>query len=444
MRKPFSATAVAWVFTVVVWTAAIGQAHRWERNEVLVQDVGVYYMYLPATFIYNDLGDMSYTDAGRLKYHPEQPRWGLVAMPNGRTTVKFAFGMAVAYAPWFALAHLTARWEGFSVAGFSDGFSQPYQRWLSLGCMAYALLGLWLLGGELRHYFSDRVAALTLLLIGLATNLLNYGTYEATMSHGTLFLLNVLLLRNTRRWYDTGQGRYAVGVGFWLGLQVLVRPSELLMGAVPLLWGLSSAAAWRARPRWWWAHRAQVLGAALALVLVAGTLPLYWKVWGGSWTTDFYPGENFNFAHPHILEGLFSARKGWLVYTPVMALALLGLGWVRRYVPAAAPVLWLLLPVALYIIYSWWDWGYGGSFSGRPHISLYPLLGLSLAAFWQRWLPAAPGHWGRTGLLTLGLTALVTLNLLQTWQYYRGVLNCCETTWASYRQHFFWLDWPQP
>jgi hypothetical protein len=437
--RRLSATGWVWLFTAMVWLVVILQGKRWNDHEAFTSDPAVYYTYVPATFIYNDLGNLSYTDAVRLQYRPEQPKWGQVTLPNGQLSLKYSFGMAVAYTPWFGVGHLLALSSDKYPA---DGFSRPYQRWVSIGCMLYGLLGLGLLGLELRRYFSDRVAALTLLLIGLATNLLNYGTYEATMPHITLFLVNVLLLRSTRYWYDTGRLAAALGVGLWLGLAVLIRPSELLMAAVPLLWGLHTASAWRSRLGWWLAHWPTVLGAGLVLGLVAGSQLVYWKVLGGTWTTDFYPGETFDFKHPHIVDGLFGVRKGWLFYTPIMGVALLGLGWVRRYVPAAAPVLWLLMPVVIYVVYSWWDWGYGGSFSSRPLISLYPLLSLGMAAFWQRWLPAAPVRWFKLVPITLLLTAITTLNLLQTWQYHRTILHCCDMNWKDYKKQFFWLDWP--
>jgi hypothetical protein len=92
----------------------------------------------------------------------------------------------------------------------------------------------------------------------------------------------------------------------------------------------------------------------------------------------------------------------------------------------------------LWVTYSWWDWGYGGSFGSRSLISLYPLLSLPLAALleWalrRRWTGALLGM-----VLFLG----VALNQLQTWQYYRGILNCCDMTATWYRERFFWLDWP--
>ncbi|MET4074279.1 hypothetical protein [Hymenobacter sp. UYCo722] len=433
---PATHTGYVWLCIAFIFVAAIGRGARWKKDDVLISDTVGYYAYLPGAFITHDLGDGTYQQAIRAQYRPDLAAdYGMVHLPNDRTVFKYPLGMAVAYAPWFALAHAYASVPGGPPA---DGYSLPYQVLLPLGCMLYALLGLWLLGRELRRYFPDYITALTLLCIGLGTNLFTYATHEATMSHATLFLLNVLLLRNTRAWYEQGRWSTALALAAGFGLQLLVRPSELMLAAVPLLWGLTNGAAVRQRLAEWLARWPQLLSMVALVAAIAGLQFLFWRVVGGSWVLDFYPGEKFDFRHPHLLDGLFSVRKGWLFWTPLMGLALLGIAWTRRAVPAALPPLLVLVPVMVYVTFSWWDWVYGGGFSARPLISLYPLLSLALASFWARWWP------GFAWPLAVLVLLLVLLNLAQGWQYYLGIVNSYNETWKQYTYYFFDLEWPNP
>lgn len=431
-------SVAAYLLVLALGLLVVFQARKWDAHDVIIWDVAGYYQYLTSHFTYNDVGDGAYTAAVRAQYRPEHDgRYGLVPAPNGRQVMKYTLGMALFYAPAFFLANALAGPLGAP----PDGYAPLYQKTLTLLCLAYAMLGLWVLRAVLRRFFDDAVVALALLAVGLATNFFNYATLEAPMAHGTLFLLNAGLLLLTVRWLAAFGWREAAGLGLTLGLLGLVRATELWMVLVPALWGLTSAAAVRERGRQLWRHRGQVLLAGALATAVLALQPWFWHRVGGAWFIDSYPGEHFDFRHPHLLDGLFSARKGWLVYAPVMALALLGLGTLRRGRPAGAawPVLAVLLPLALYVTWSWWDWGYGGSFGARPLISLYPLLALPLAGFFDWCGRRSAGLWRGAAFVLL---LCIVLNLTQTRQYYRGILNCCDMTWELYRNQFFWLDWP--
>lgn len=422
--------AYIWLVIALLVSAILYDTARWNRSDVLVWDAGGYYLYLPSAFITKDLGQGSFLTYVRGQYRPDlKADYGQIPLPNGRVVFKYPIGMAVLYAPWFGAAHAYARAAGF----LPDGYSMPYQRAIALGCAFYGLLGLWLLGRELRHYLPDHLAALTLLVVGLGTNLFNYISVDSPMTHGALFLLNVLLLRFTRQWYAPPAGSRGAGLALALvfGLMLLVRPSELWMAAVPLLWGLTGRTAVQERVAFWLSHWRQVLLMGLVVAALVSVQFIFWRVVGGHWVLDFYPGEKFNLLEPHLWEGLFSVRKGWLFWSPLLTLALVGIGWLRRTVPAALPVVLALVPAVLYITFSWWDWTYGGGFGARTLISLYPLLSLGLAAFWVRWWPRF-----RVPLAVL-VGVLVLLNLRQNWQYTRGTVDCCNEDWAKYKEHFF-------
>jgi len=157
---------------------------------------------------------------------------------------------------------------------------------------------------------------------------------------------------------------------------------------------------------------------------------LFWHATSEHWLLYSYGNEHFDFLRPHIIDGLFSFRKGWLLYTPLVLLMLLGLGAAWRRVPAAVAPMLLLLPVLIYITFSWGEWWYGGGFSARPLVSVYPLLALPLAAL------LAQVRRGRGRVLRLAVLLCIALNLWQTWQYAAGILFNSNTE-ESYRRNFF-------
>lgn len=252
-----------------------------------------------------------------------------------------------------------------------------------------------------------------------------------------MFLWQAALLSCTAAWYAPPRGRWAAGIGLFWTLAVLVRPTEALYLVVLLAWGLVSKAAWQGRlARWgrYWRHlglAAGVAGSVLSLQL------FFWRVVAGHWVVDAYASEHFDFAHPHVLDGLFSFRKGWLLYSPLLGAALpLGLPWLARFAPAAVPVILLLLPAVVYLTFSWEQWWYGGGFGARPLISLYPLLALLLGALLTARRPPLAAA---ARALVLGC---LLLNLWQSWQYAGGVLQGDGTTAGLYQQRFFWRKFP--
>lgn len=421
---------VFWL-TAALLTLAMFQDKRWKYLDVLDSDPGGYYVYLPSAFIYGDLGRPDSLSKLRPLYRPqEEPaELGLIPLPGKRYMSKYSLGKSVADMPWFLGAHA---WARSSEKHAADGFSRPYQQAIMLAGLFHGILGLWVLRKLLRRYYDDNTTAWALAGIGLGTNYFCYASYEANMAHAVLFLWQAALLYCTARWYDTGRTRFAAGIGLFLGLAVLTRPSEAMYVLLPLAWGLTLAGpALRRRAAWWWARRGQILLAAGLLLAVVSLQMLFWHHVAGRWVLYSYTGESFDFLRPHLLDGLFSFRKGWWVYTPMALLSLAGLRWLRRDVPAAWLPALLLIPVVIYVTFSWGSWSYGGSFSSRPLVSLYPVLALPLASLLA--------HARLRRSLRALVTAFILLNLWQSWQYAAGVIHWDEMTAERYFRNFFRL-----
>ncbi len=227
------------VCTLVMLYASFGFYPRWEKPKdeaTLSWDVSGYYWYLPSIFIYKDLKKQHFAKDILEKYQPAGTDFQQAFQhESGNYVMKYSSGMAVMYLPFFAVAHILAEPLGFP----PDGFSKPYQFAIQFGGLLVAIIGIWLLARFLRHYFADKVVAIALFLLVVGTNFLNYGAIDTGMTHGWLFTVYVLILINTRLFYNQPEKRMrsAIYLGLLCGLATLVRPTDIITALIPLLWG---------------------------------------------------------------------------------------------------------------------------------------------------------------------------------------------------------------
>lgn len=425
VRKP--SWIVAWGLAVLLVLLRASDPPK----RVLTWDVFGYYLYLPAYFIHDDpaLKDHAWLDAVMAKYTPSGTLYQLVDLPDGARMIKYTSGMAAAYAPFFFLAHALAGPLGYP----ADGFSPPYHYLIAFGCLLYILAGLFILRRALLHFFSERWTALLLALIVLGTNYLHLAVWDGNLlTHPTLFTLYAGLLLATIRWHIRPTRLAALAIGGCAGMIAWIRPPEAIVLLVPLLWGLHGAAERSIKWRLWRHHPLHLVLAAIVLLILQMPQLGYWHALTGEWITNSYannPGEGFDWLTPHGKEYLFSFRKGWFIYTPLMLLAVMGmplLWWRHRalFWPLA-----VFLPLHLWIVSSWTTWWYaGGSFSARSMVPAYVLLAVPLGVLLQR-------AWRRRALrvpLGVWLVALVLLNLFQTWQWKAGIISKERMTKAYY------------
>lgn len=429
MRRSLYAVFICCAALLVLRTSA-------PPRNVLNWDVFGYYLYLPAAFIHQDIGlrETAWLDSVMVQYEPSATLYQLVDGPEGSRVIKYSAGMAVLYAPFFLVAHVSA-----SVLGYpADGFSPPYQYIIAFGCLLYALLGLFVFRRVLLHYFSDNWTALLLLLTVFGTNYLQLTAWDGTLlTHTPLFLLYALLLWATIRWHEQPRLRTALVLGATAGLITLVRPSEGICVLIPLLWLPKGEQGWRRKWALLKSRFGHVVAATAAFILATAPQLLYWHEVAGTWLFYSYvnPGEGFDFFPPHTLDFLFSYRKGWLLYTPLMALALLGIPMLwRKHRELSVAVLVFFL-VDLFVISAWTTWWYAGaSFSSRSLVPAYTVLAIPLGVFLQ-------GAWQRRALrwpVGALVTLFVLLNLFQTWQWQQRILPKDRITkgyyWAIFGQ----------
>ncbi len=404
---------------------------RYNQPEGVIEwDVKSYYAFLPAVFIYNDLS---------LEFRRENiDKFGEliwpVETPTGRQAIVTTTGMAFLYSPFFAAAHLAAKISSYE----ADGYSRPYRVALTFGALFYLWAGLIFMQRVLRRYFGEYIVAATILAIALGTNLFYYSSYEAAMTHVYNFALIAVFIWLIIRFYDSPSTGFAILAGLLSGLITLIRPVNIIVLILFFFWGTKNLKDIRERFLFFSARYRLVLLMALAFVLVWLPQFIYWY-WVSGRIFYFSYGElggRFFFSNPQIFNILFSIKKGWLVYTPIMLFSLAGIIilFARKSGMALAITVFTILNI--YILSSWWNWWYGGGFGLRSFIDSYALLAIPFAAF----LDYANRHWRLLRFPVMGLMAILLFyNLFQTRQYVNNAIHWWWMNREAYAETFLRL-----
>jgi hypothetical protein len=429
MNRNWSLYALLLIFVVFVSLLL-----AFPPTRVLSWDVFGYYLYLPAHFIYGDLflQDQSWLDSIVAQYEPSASLYQLYKMESGKWVIKYSMGMAIFFSPFFFIAHWLAPMLGYA----ADGFSPPYQYIISWGTLLYVFIGLALLRKVLLRYFSQGITAGLLLLLLLGTNFLQMiGLGGLLLSHNLAFTLYVIIFWTTIEWHERPRWNMGFLLGLSLGLLAIVRPTEALLILVPILYGIAGRDSFNAKVSLVKANFSHVLNAVFGGLIGIFAQFAYWKRATGHWFHYAYdnPGEGFEFFNPYTLEFLFSFRKGWFVYTPIMLLAVVGLLFLTKKQPKLFLGFMVFFLLDLWVVSSWSCWWYaGGSFSSRSMVSVYALLLIPLG-YVLKWM------WQKPRIKVYGITlmvCLVALNLFQTYQFKLGVIDRERMTKAYYFKTF--------
>lgn len=410
IQKRLSLLSVVIIAIAITWINF--NASYWRNHQGVVKhDVISYYSYLPAAVIYKDLS-FKFIDNDWNFFHDKI--WVLTA-PDGGRFQKMTMGLSFMYAPFFLAGHALALITGAE----ATGYSWPYMFLLQFSSLFYLLIGLVFLRRVLLRYFAEHITAIVLLVMVLGTNLLYYVTKEAAMPHSYNFCLFAVFIWLTIRWYETQKWVHSIALGLVFGLISLIRPSNALIAVFFILYDVKSFREFILRTGFFLKHWKQILAIACCAFFVFVPQFIFWKQNLGTWLWYSYGDEGFFFSRPQIINGLFSFRKGWLLYTPVMIFALLGLfSLLKNNRQFFIPLITFTI-LNIYVIFSWWCWWYGGSFSSRPMIDSYPLMAISLGSFL-----VFIASFRRLQPIIYALIFLMTmLSVFQTQQYKRGSLH---------------------
>lgn len=400
--------------------------HNQKEAEFILWDAAEYYQYLPAVFVHNDLtfGFVNPDNSYEARFMVGKDNYEI---SHGRMTL----GQAMILSPFFLGAHAYAHLTGIQ----ADGYSPPYQMAILIACLVFLFIGIFFTIKTLERYFGLFSAFISTLLIVLATNLFFYSLYEPGMTHTFTFGLIALLMYCTDNYYRKPQLQTVIKIGLLMGIISLIRPSNAVVALIFGFWNVSSISSLKQRFSFLVKNYAHVLLIVAMILLVWAPQMIYWH-----WITGklFYysygvKNEGFFFGNPQITNILFSYRKGWYIYTPLMFLATLGI------IPMILTRMknWFLvvfyLAVSVYILSSWWCWWYGGSYGARVFIDLYPIMAFPLAAL-ILWIGRRGAYMIIPAILISGF--LIHNNYYRIWQYKENILHYDSMNRATYWESF--------
>jgi len=418
----------ALVFSILIVFYINIRLEYWNTTEkVVTHDVLSYYAYLPATFIYHDLSLKFLSGPGhKLGKH----FWGTKS-PTDNTVIITSYGMSLLYSPFFAVANSVAELMGFP----ADGYSKPYCFALIFSSIFYLLIGAVFLRKLLLKYFPNLTVAITLLTTILATNLLWYGTVESTMSHVYSFAFITMFMYYADLWLQQQSYKHTVIIGLLIGVISLIRPTNIIVVLLLVFWRIVDWKSLLNRILFFINNWYLILIMILMSFIVWMPQFIYWKYISGSFLFYSYPESmGFFWGNPQLLNTLFSWRKGFLIYTPIMVFAIIGIGILYKNKRGLFWPVTIYLLITWYIVSSWWDWWYGGSFGLRPFIDSYGVLAIGMAAF-LTWASKQ----SRTKLMSIIIIFLLTASL-SIWhykRYYGGSIHWVSMTRKAYFDSFW-------
>lgn len=397
-------------------------------------DVLGYYLYLPTAFNNGDLTIHNYEQLENVlkQYHVADGFYQAFKVENGNWVMKYPMGLAVLYFPFYLIGDLFAQ----ALDMPTDGFSMPYQLSVLFGCGIYTIVGLAAFQKILLVFFTDKVTALVLFFIIFGTNYFFHVALhgQGAMSHNILFSLHALTVLLTIKWHKTPRIRYAIGMGITIGLSVICRPTEILIILFPVLFNVYSKESLKEKWNLIKLNKSHVYISGFIILSIISYQLFYWKIVTGKFLFDSYssnPGEGFNFLHPYILEFLFSFRKGWFIYTPIMIFSIIGFWFLyKRNKTLFYPSI-IYFALSFYIMSSWSCWWYGISFSSRAIIPCYLILSIPFGYFLSSVLSSKMKF-----VVWPVMLFLLGLNIFQSWQSSNGILDGSTMTKAFYKSVF--------
>jgi hypothetical protein len=391
------------------------------QGKVIENDVKDYYAYLPATYIYHDL-TLNFKDNDPVFFSDKI--WGF-HLENGNYVLKMSMGLSMLYMPFFLLSHGVAMLTNYP----ADGFSVPYKIGLIVASLFYFILGLILIRKTLLSYYSDHIISAVLIILAFATNITNYTLRQPAMSHAFSFFLFAAFINLTHQWHTRASFKKSILLGLCLGLISLVRPTNSVIIIVFLLWNSGSFKQFANKIKIFFKHYKHIFIMMFFTILVWVPQFAYLKHVTGQCIYYTYQDEGFFFLNPKIFQVLFSFRSGWLLYTPVMIIAIVGM-W--RLYKTQKQLFWsisIFFTLNVYVISSWWCWWYGGSFGHRAFIDSYPLMAFPLAAIISKYVSVKT-----TRLLWIYFFIFLFSfhNLFQNWKFVTGSLHYDSMTKNAY------------
>ena len=386
-RRPARIVALAGL----LFAAAYGASLVWlpkPDGRLLLGDALHHYVQLRSAVFDRDLHFRNeYMRMYRIDQPDPETRWIFVDLTDtGHVRNVMPVGPALLWAPAFLL--ITAMvWVAnlFGAAYPLDGYGRLFQASAGLTGIAAATVGVWLAYRACAELFETRWAIWSALTLWLSSSALYYSLVSPTYSHAaSLLATSAFWFAFVRTRADSSLVRRYLLLGALAGAAALMRWQDAVLMtviAVDALWRVSRGASLGR------VALGLLCGAAAAMVVFAPQMLVWQTLYGRPLSIP--QGSGFmRWTEPALAAVLFSNRRGLLTWTPIVAVALVGL------VPLFARDRLVAVAAAVFVVLSWYvnaavaDWWAGEAFGARRFISCFPVFVLGLSALLDRWSPS--------------------------------------------------------
>ena len=362
-------------------------------NPIVHGDGVGYYAYARAPLIQHNLRfEQDWLHANFLFYQSR-------SLPNGQLSAAeytetgyignlFSIGPALLWAPFLLAAHgivLLCNGHGAHIA--ADGFSFPYLLAMALGTAIYGFLGLLFSYSLSRKYVEERWAFLATLGIWGASSLPVYMYFNPSWSHAHSVFAVALFLWYWERTRSSRTFLQWILLGLISGLMLDVYFANGVFLVLPLIESLAHY--WDALKMEDFREAASVFAANFCYLLAVilcfiPTLVTRYIIFGGFFRFSSYQHAAWDWTAPHWHSILISSEHGILTWTPILALAILGLVFVPRRAKVLTSYLSAGAAAFFYLISCYPDWAGISAFGNRFFISVTPIFIFGLALLLQR------------------------------------------------------------
>ena len=399
-----------------------------------------YYSYLPYKFCNNN----SFDFPGYSGYLADGP---IGKMP------KTTYGVSILYAPFFAIGYKIA----YNQKSPLDGFSEPFATCNYWGGVFYVMLGLIFLRNFLVNFFNEIVSTITLICVFFGSMLFYYTYCVNEISHSYLFFLFTAFLSLTYKWHQKQKIIYTVLIGLVIGLISLIRPTEIFIFLFFIFWNVKSTGDIKAKFNFFISNYFHFVIIAIVGILIWLPQFIFWKNQTGTYFYFSYPGERFFWNDPQIINILFSYRKGWVTYTPVILTAFIGFFFIKKNFPLSKWLFIFITCLIVYVLSCWWDWFFGGCFGARGFCQQIAYLSIPIA-FFVDFVFFSDKKYILKPLVILATTVFIILclclNIGQTYQYNQHFIHFNamneKVYWKNFREFkkidegFYWGNLTSP
>jgi len=383
-----------------------------------------YYSYLPTLIIYKSI---DFTFVGKERFKDGFPRLTGIRLnkETGRLDNQYPMGVAILISPFFLIAHFLSLL--FNSAN-ADGYSIIYQVSTLMAASFYYLLGTFVLAKYLIQLFDEKVVFFTIIFITFGTSLFHYATFDSIFPHIYSYCFVCLLLYFTEKFWRTPTLNYSLVLGLIIGVLFLIDILNLALVSFFILFAYGKG------------FKKRILSNVKPLLCTAGMavvtiIPqcIIWKVnagsfFGSSQFTQNSEGNIFNWFSPKFIEIASSIQAGVFIWSPILAIGLIGLLLcLRGSLKKIAGLSLINIGILTYVMASLNSWHLDGGYGHRGFVDLYPFFAIGIGAFLYGLKKATVLN---IAAVILGVfTLLVSIQMFNFW---KGKIDYLNPTWDQY------------